>query len=341
FPNNKETSYCFFSLEKLILRIDHFIAFIESIKRKGVKPVLVGSCITYWTEKWLSQIPCGKEHLSELKTHNVLRLTAECLIRVLPDEGSSISCNFMLHLLKLGMMVRVNLELLNKLEKRIASTLEKCSVLDLLVKNYSNNDSVYDVGIVTTVVETYVSSVLKNSPSGIVGVRRLVDGYLTLVARDPNLSAKEFQSIANALPKSARYCHDSLYTAIDLYLKVHPRLTEEERTKVCTAMDYNKLSQEARQHAAQNDRLPVDISTRLILMEQVNMTRSMTATGSNYKRTKAQTVMRIGKGSEKGWMASREEVRMMRKEVENMKMQLNELQICKMQVQARVKRCTH
>ena len=51
-------------------------------------------------------------------------------------------------------------------------------------------------------------------------VARLVDSYLTEVARDRNLPLTKFQVLAEALPESARSCDDGLYRAIDSYLKV-------------------------------------------------------------------------------------------------------------------------
>ena len=45
--------------------------------------------------------------------------------------------------------------------------------------------------------------------------------FLTLVARDENLGAKSFQSLAEALPNNARYSDDNLNRAIDRYPKVH------------------------------------------------------------------------------------------------------------------------
>ena len=124
-------------------------------------------------------------------------------------------------------------------------------------------------------------------------------------------------------------------------MQAHPRLTEEERISVCTAMDYHKLSQEGLKHATRNDRLPVNITTRLILLEQVNMARSLTSVGFNYQRTKTQAIIRVNRCVENEWMTSRNEIKMMRKEVENMKMQLSELQICKMQIQRRAKGCLY
>lgn len=122
------------------LRIDHFIEVIESIKRQGMRSELVGLCIAKWTAKWLSQITIGLCNMTPKSfTHRLRRVTTESLIRVLPEEENSVSCNFLLHLLKFGLMMKINSELLDKLERRIASMLEQCCVPDLLVKNHREN----------------------------------------------------------------------------------------------------------------------------------------------------------------------------------------------------------
>ncbi|KAH7574542.1 hypothetical protein JRO89_XS03G0309500 [Xanthoceras sorbifolium] len=320
------------------LRIDHFIEVIESIKQKGMRSELVGSCISKWTAKWLSQITFGLNNITPKHlTRQLRRVTTESLIRILPEEEYSVPCNFLLHLLKLGLLMKINSELSKKLERRIASMLEQCCIQDLLVKNHGENETVYDVETVIRVVECYVSSVLRVPAPRIYVVGRLVDGYLTLVAWDKNLKAKSFQLLAQALPKTARHCDNNLYGAMDIYLKEHPNLTEEERISVCKAMEYHKLSQEARQHMMKNDRLPVKLRTQFILLEQVNMTRSMTDAGSNFQRTKAQAIIRVSKGLEKRWKRSQTEINMMKKEVETMKMQLNQLNMCKIELQKQVK----
>ncbi|KAF5453999.1 hypothetical protein F2P56_023700 [Juglans regia] len=322
------------------LRIDHFIEVIHAIKSKGMKSELVGSCIAHWSAKRLSRITFGLDQLTPKHMNKQLqRVTTECLIKLLPVEENSVSCNFLLHLLKVALTAKINSELLNMLERRIGFLLEQCRVPDLLVKNFGDNDSVYDVGIIIRVVESYVSSVSSNPTPKIFAVGRLVDGYLTLVARDETLPAKSFQSLAEALPKDARYCDDSLYRAVDMYLKIHPSLTDEERLSVCRSLEYHRLSQEAREHVMKNDRLPLKIMTQFMLLEQVNMTRSMTASGSNYGRRKAQAIIRVSKGLENGWMNRKEEIKIMKKEVDNMKVQLNELLMCKLKLQRQVKIC--
>ncbi|KAG7969123.1 hypothetical protein I3843_07G015200 [Carya illinoinensis] len=326
--------------EVSFLRIDHFVEVIRAIKSKGMKSELVGSCIAHWSAKRLSRITFGLDQLTpKHMTQQLQRVTTECLIKLLPVEENSVSCNFLLHLLKVALTAKINSELLNMLERRIGFMLEQCRVPDLLVKNFGDNDSVHDVGIISRVVESYVSSVSSNPTPKIFAVGRLVDGYLTLVARDEALGAKSFQSLAEALPKDARYFDDNLYRAIDMYLKIHPHLTEEERLSVCRSLEYHRLSQEAREHVMKNNRLPLKIMTQFVLLEQVNRTRSMTASGSNYGRTKMQAIISVSKGLEKGWMNRKEEIKIMKKEVDKMKVQLNELQMCKLKLQRQGKIC--
>lgn len=204
------------------LRIDHFIEVIQSIKRRGMKSEVIGQCIAHWTTKWFSHFTLGQEKVTPKHiTHQLHRVTTECLIRILPTEENSVTCNFLLHLLKAGMMLKINPELLNVLERRLAFMLEQCRVPDLLVKNRGDNDSTYDVAVVLRVLQFYVSCMSTNPTAKLHTVGRLADGYLTQVARDENLTVESFQSLIEALPQNARYCDDNLYRAIDMYLKVY------------------------------------------------------------------------------------------------------------------------
>lgn len=207
------------------LRIDHFIEVLGIIKQKGVKPKVLGSCIAYWTGKWLSRISFGvriPNHKS--MNHQVRRVIVESLIRVIPAEVNSVSCNFLLHLLKLGSMMKIDVSLLSNLEQRIALTLEDCIPLDLLVKNFGESETLYDVGIVARIVDAYVSHSVRNAASKMFVVGRLVDGFLGLIARDKSLPPNDFRVLAESLPQNARYSDDNLYRAIDRYLKVCSQL---------------------------------------------------------------------------------------------------------------------
>jgi hypothetical protein len=51
-------------------------------------------------------------------------------------------------------------------------------------------------------------------------VAKVVDGYLTEVAKDPNTPVLKFIHLAEAVSGNSRPFHDGLYRAIDTYLKV-------------------------------------------------------------------------------------------------------------------------
>lgn len=54
-------------------------------------------------------------------------------------------------------------------------------------------------------------------------------------------------------------------------MQVHPKLDEIEREKVCSVMDPLKLSYEARVHASQNKRLPVQIVLHALYYDQLRL----------------------------------------------------------------------
>lgn len=54
-------------------------------------------------------------------------------------------------------------------------------------------------------------------------------------------------------------------------LQAHPNLDEIEREKVCSVMDPLKLSYEARVHASQNKRLPVQIVLHALYYDQLKL----------------------------------------------------------------------
>jgi hypothetical protein len=51
-------------------------------------------------------------------------------------------------------------------------------------------------------------------------VTKLIDAYLSEIAKDPGLPLEKFIALAESLPPASRPVHDALYRAIDVYLKV-------------------------------------------------------------------------------------------------------------------------
>ncbi|PWA74745.1 BTB/POZ domain-containing protein [Artemisia annua] len=77
------------------------------------------------------------------------------------------------------------------------------------------------------------------------------------------------------LPDHARLVNDGLYRAVDIFLKVHPNLKDSERYRMCKTIDCQKLSQEACSHAAQNERLPVQMAVQVLYFEQIRLRNAM------------------------------------------------------------------
>ncbi|KAI4965609.1 hypothetical protein ZWY2020_051276 [Hordeum vulgare] len=68
------------------------------------------------------------------------------------------------------------------------------------------------------------------SPSAsMITVAKVVDGYLTEVAKDPNTPVLKFINLAEAISGNSRPFHDGLYRAIDMYLKEHPSLSKKRQ----------------------------------------------------------------------------------------------------------------
>lgn len=61
----------------------------------------------------------------------------------------------------------------------------------------------------------------------------------------------------------------------NLLSQAHPALSEMDRKKLCKLMDCQKLSQEACTHAAQNERLPVQVVVQVLYFEQLRMRNAL------------------------------------------------------------------
>ena len=59
--------------------------------------------------------------------------------------------------------------------------------------------------------------------------------------------------------------------------KVHPNIKDSERYRLCKTIDSQKLSQEACSHAAQNERLPVQMAVQVLYFEQIRLRNAMSS----------------------------------------------------------------
>ncbi|KAL4311073.1 hypothetical protein GQ457_01G035970 [Hibiscus cannabinus] len=74
-------------------------------------------------------------------------------------------------------------------------------------------------------------------------------------------------------------------------------LSEQECKKLCKFIDCQKLSQEASNHAAQNERLPVQMAVRVLYFEQLRLKNALCgAVGMDYCGDEAWNDGQVGNG---------------------------------------------
>ncbi|KAG6409131.1 hypothetical protein SASPL_132163 [Salvia splendens] len=379
-----------------ILRIDHFVRVVTAIKVKGMRHELVGATIVHYATKWLpgfardsplddgsnstfsSDSGGGGQTLSsswkgglhmivagakddsapatvQAKDH---RMVVESLISIVPPQKDSVSCSFLLRLLRMANMLKVAPALVTELEKRVGMQFEQATLADLLIPAYNKSETMYDVDLVQRLLEhflvqeqsegcspgrqsfsdtkMYEGAARGANPNAKMRVARLVDGYLTEVSRDRNLSLTKFQVLAEALPESARSCDDGLYRAIDSYLKAHPTLTEHERKRLCRVMDCQKLSIDACMHAAQNERLPLRVVVQVLFSEQVKTSNAIAGSslkeggGESHYQPLIPNRKTLLEGTpqsfQEGWAAAKKDINTLKFELDSFKAKYLELQ---------------
>lgn len=100
------------------------------------------------------------------------------------------------------------------------SSSETTDLLYALESPSFEESPMHDVDVVQRILEYFLMHEQQQQNPEKFDVGKLIDGYISEVARDPALSISKFQALAEALPQNARACHDGLYRAIDTYLKV-------------------------------------------------------------------------------------------------------------------------
>ncbi|XP_049367249.1 root phototropism protein 3-like isoform X2 [Solanum verrucosum] len=276
---------CWFD-DTCILDMDYFVKTLSGIKAKGVRPELIGSIITHYASKWLPDLSNDEEVFMGLKDFEdspesvtaiwmKKRFFVETLVGILPPEKDSIPCNFLLRLLRVANMVRVEPSYRVDLEKRISWQLDQATLKELLIPSFVHTcGTLLDVELVLRLVKRFMNfDESVRSGSALIKVAKLVDNYLAEAAVDANLTLSEFFGLADALPAHARSTDDGLYRAIDTYLKIHPGVSKQERKNLCRLIDSRKLSPEASLHAAQNERLPVRAVIQVLLSEQTKVNK--------------------------------------------------------------------
>ncbi|CAN8315410.1 unnamed protein product [Cochlearia groenlandica] len=277
--------------ELCILDIDFFADVVASMKQRGLKPSSLASAIITYTEKSLRDlvrdhsgrgIKFSDNGNNESDERSQQRDLVESIVSLLPSDKGLFPVNFLCSLLRCAIFLDTSLICKNELERRISVVLEHVSADDLLIPSVTyDGERLLELDSVRRIISVFAEKEknvgvfnggdVKRCSVSLQRVAKTVDSYLAEIASYGDLTISKFNAIANLVPKSARKSEDDLYRAIDIFLKSHPNLDEIEREKACSSMDPLKLSYEARLHASQNKRLPVNIVLHTLYYDQLKI----------------------------------------------------------------------
>ncbi|KAF5750717.1 BTB/POZ domain-containing protein [Tripterygium wilfordii] len=333
-----------------VLRIDYYQRVICALGHVGIRPASIVGSLMHYAQVSLKGI--GKCHIwnpARMKPNhgmveNDQSTIVETLVGLMCNEKSSpIPLSFLFGMLRMAIMVEANIACRLELERRIAFQLETVSLDDLLIPSVRTGDSLFDVDTIHRILVNFLQRIEDEenedcgyesegigSPShaSLLNVGRLTDAYLAEIAPDPYLSLQKFIALIDILPDYARVVDDGLYRAIDVYLKAHPTLTEEECKKLCKFIDCQKLSQEACNHSAQNDRLPVQMVVRVLYFEQLRLKNTMSGSSGDglFSQRMSSGVPSAAMSPRDNYASLRRENRELKLEISRMRVRLSELE---------------
>ncbi|XP_066361542.1 BTB/POZ domain-containing protein NPY4-like [Miscanthus floridulus] len=270
------------------LEVDLYKRVIMTIKAKGSTPaVVIGEALRAYAYRRL--LGSLEDAVSNGVDCTKRRAALDAIIFLMPAEEGSVSCGFLLKLLRAACLLESGESHRVNLIKRIGTQLDGASVADLLIPPNTDESNVYSIDLIMAIVEEFmlqnsdsvkekiqddeeiveIENVTSVSSTSKLAVAKLIDGYLAEIAKDPNLPLPKLIALAEMVSSLPRPTHDGLYRAIDMYLKEHPSLSKSEKKKLCGLMDCKQLSQDACMHAVQNERLPLRVVVQVLFFEQV------------------------------------------------------------------------
>lgn len=335
-----------------VLRIDLYQRVIAAMKCRGVRPESIGTALVNYAQKellkktslWNQSTQLKLDSLSSETDHE--RVVVETIISLLPVEKLAVPLSSLFGLLRSAVMLDCTVACRLDLERRIGSQLDVATLDDLLIPSLRNaGDTLFDVDTVHRILINFSqqddseedlddgslfesdSPAASPSQSALFKVSKLVDNYLAEIAPDANLKLNKFVAVAESLPAHARTVHDGLYRAIDVYLKAHPGLVDQDKRKLCKLIDFQKLSQEAGSHAAQNERLPLQSIVQVLYYEQLRLRSALFCSYAEDDPKPTHQSWRISSGALSAAMSPRDNYASLRRENRELKLELARLRM--------------
>ncbi|XP_016470350.1 BTB/POZ domain-containing protein At3g22104-like isoform X1 [Nicotiana tabacum] len=214
-----------------------------------------------------------KSRFASAKTMDEKCKTMETVIEMLYLlDLSCISFKTLFGMLRITLNLKISKCSRNKLESMIGSLLDQATLDNLLLPSPVGSSYLYDVNLVLRLLKSFISKGACCVPlTRLRKVASLIDLYIVEVAPDPCLKPSKFLALVKSLPESARDSYDAIYHATVMYFEVHSGLCEEEKMKICSGLNYEKLSSEACNHLAQNKKFPSKSAGQALITQQVKL----------------------------------------------------------------------
>ncbi|KAJ1297147.1 hypothetical protein BS78_01G355600 [Paspalum vaginatum] len=292
------------------LGLDFFQRLLSAVKAKGLKQETVTRILINYAQNSLHGLMArdvvvhGARAKADADAAKRQRAVVEAIVGLLPAQSkrSPVPMAFLSGLLKTAMAVSASSICRADLEKRIGMQLDQAILEDVLIAagttpagQQQQQHALYDTDVVARIFSVFLNldddseedggggfdydSPRSPKQSLLVKAAKLLDSYLAEVALDSNILPSKFISLAELLPDHARLVTDGLYRAVDIFLKVHPNIKEAERYRLCKAIDCQRLTPDACSHAAQNERLPVQMAVQVLYFEQLRLRSAIQAGG--------------------------------------------------------------
>ncbi|CAL9149929.1 unnamed protein product [Musa hybrid cultivar] len=345
-----------------VLSLDFFQRALSAMKSKGLKQETVSKILINYAQSSLQgltvrDMQSSKGGFSDADMLKQQKIVVETIVALLPSQSrrSPVPMAFLSGLLKTATMVSASTICRADLERRIGLQLDQAILEDVLIPAANAHggcqSSLYDTESVARIFSIFLNleeededggslreerdgcyeldSPRSPKQSAIVKVSKLLDSYLAEVALDSNLNPSKFIALAELLPDHARVVNDGLYRAVDIFLKVHPNIKDSERYRLCKTIDCQKLSQEACSHAAQNERLPIQMAVQVLYLEQIRLRNVINGGHDQFFFGSAigQCAQRSGSGVGSGAISPRDNYASVRRENRELKLEVARMRI--------------
>lgn len=261
-----------------ILPLSLYKLTIHSMNQHAVPPRYVVASLLKYAKKWVFCSAKGDEKNSVCKT-NRQREVIEAVETLMPHQKGLLPCTILFEMLWCAIHLEANAGCRNGLELRIGKQLDQATASDLLIPSQGYAKEMrHDIECVKRIAKHFYRDYSSNM-EGLIAVAKLIEGFLFEVASDRDLEISAFVSLvemSTAASTGTDRSSDGIYRAIDIYLDKHSFLTESEREEVCRGLDYHRMSAEACEHAAKNQRLPLRIVVQVLFLVQLQLRDAIT-----------------------------------------------------------------